>query len=238
MDGFLLVNKPIGKSSFWPIKVLRRITGVARIGHAGTLDPFATGLLVIGVGRGATRLLGTLTGHDKEYVAEAVFGATADTQDVTGTITPFPNAAVPSEAEVRAALAAMVGPQQQLPPMFSAKQINGQRLYDLARAGQVVERQPRTIVVHEVELLAYAYPHLKFRVACGAGTYVRTLAYDLGEKLGCGAYLEGLRRTRSGDFRIEDALPLDDFNKENWESRLIPVESLPNREIDITDEQT
>jgi tRNA pseudouridine55 synthase len=237
MEGFLLVDKPLGKSSFWPIRVLRRITGVARIGHAGTLDPFATGLLVIGVGRTATRLLGTLTGHDKEYVAEAVFGATTDTQDVTGIVMPFPNVIEPDETTVRAALAAMVGPQQQLPPMYSAKQINGQRLYDLARAGQVVERQPRTIVVHEIEMLAYVYPRLKFRVACGAGTYVRTLAHDLGERLGCGAYLEGLRRTRSGDFRIEDALPLDDFTKENWENRIIPVASLPKNEIDISGPQ-
>lgn len=226
MDGFLLVDKPLGKSSFWPIKVLRRVTGVARIGHAGTLDPFATGLLVIGVGRTATRLLGTLTGHDKEYVADAVFGASSDTQDVTGTVTPFPDAARPTEAEVRAALAAMVGEQYQLPPMFSAKQINGVRLYDLARAGQVVERQPRLITVHEVELLSYEYPRLIFRVSCGAGTYVRTLAHDLGERLGCGAYLDGLRRTRSGSFTVAAAWPLDAFTKENWEERLIAVEDV------------
>ena len=226
MDGFLLVDKPLGKSSFWPIKVLRRITGVARIGHAGTLDPFATGLLVIGVGRTATRLLGTLTGHDKEYIADAVFGATSDTQDVTGTVVPFPNATRPSEADVRAALEALVGEHYQLPPMFSAKQINGVRLYDLARAGQVVERQPRLIKIHEIELLSYEYPRLIFRVSCGAGTYVRTLAYDLGEKLGCGAYLDGLRRTRSGNFTVPAAWPLDDFTKENWGSRLIPVEEV------------
>ena len=118
--------------------------------------------------------------------------------------------------------------------MFSAKQIDGQRLYDLARAGVTVERQPRTIVVHEAELLAYTYPRLKFRVSCGAGTYVRTLAHDLGVKLGCGAYLENLRRTRSGNFTVEAALPLDAFTPDNWQSRLIAVEDVIGSQLDVS----
>ena len=226
MPGFILLDKPAGRSSHWFVSLLRRVTGVRRIGHAGTLDPFATGLLVMGVGREATRLLGGLTKGDKEYVAVALLGATSDTQDLTGVVTPTPDAKIPTEAEVRAAATKFVGPQLQTPPMYSAKKIGGQKLYDLARAGQTVEREPRAVTVHELEILDYSPPRLTFRTRVTAGTYIRTIAHDLGQALGCGAYLEELRRTAAGPFRVEDAVRPEELTPENWQEKLIPPEDV------------
>jgi tRNA pseudouridine55 synthase len=233
MPGFLLIDKPVGWTSFDVVAKLRRITGEKRIGHAGTLDPFATGLLVVGVGREATRELGKLMGHEKEYAATARLGATSDTQDLTGTIVETPvyaeiaagraNVPIPTREQIEAALENFRGEISQIPPMYSAKKIGGQKLYDLARAGQIVEREPRRVTIREFELLDYAWPELKFRVTCSAGTYVRTLAHDLGQALGCGAYLTELRRARSGDFRVEDAQKIENLTPGNWRDRLIPV---------------
>lgn len=220
MHGFLLIDKPAGMTSHDVIDRLRRITGERRIGHAGTLDPFATGLLVVGVRREATRELGALTGHDKEYLATAKFGATSDTQDRTGRVTPVDGARLPTEAEVRAALEKFRGEIEQIPPMYSAKKIGGQKLYQLARRGQEIERPPVKIRIHELELTAFAPDQISFRVRCSAGTYVRALAHDLGQALGCGAYLEELRRVASGDFRIAEAAKLADLTPQNWQEKL------------------
>lgn len=227
MDGFLLIDKPAGITSFGVIARLRRITGVRRMGHAGTLDPFATGLLIVGVGRGATKRLGESLGKDKTYEAVAVLGATSTTQDKDGEISPLVTgtdasaaAALPTEEQIRAALPRFTGTLQQMPPMFSAKKIAGRRLYELAREGVEVERKPNEITVHEFALLAYQPPRATLRARVSKGTYIRTLAHDLGRALGCGAYLEELRRTASGDLRVEDAVKLDDVTPENWQTLL------------------
>ncbi|HTM69219.1 MAG TPA: tRNA pseudouridine(55) synthase TruB [Candidatus Binatia bacterium] len=231
MDGFLLIDKPEGITSHDVVDRLRRLTGVRRIGHAGTLDPFATGLLVVGVGRGATKRLSEIMGSEKTYEADAVLGAVTATQDRTGEIVEVEGRESrvergwPSEAEVRAAMEKFLGPQKQVPPMFSAKKIGGKKLYELARKGEEVVRQPADIVVHAFDLLSYDPPKLAFRVRCSSGTYVRTLAHDLGAALGTGGYLAELRRTAIGSFRVEDAARLEDLTPANWEERLFQLPS-------------
>jgi tRNA pseudouridine55 synthase len=217
--GFLLIDKPAGITSHDVVDRVRRITGIRKVGHGGTLDPFATGLLVVAVSRGATKELGNIIGKDKEYEAVAVLGAVSDTQDKDGKIEET-GGAMPDEAALRAAMEKFTGAIKQVPPMYSAKKVDGKKLYELARAGEVIERAPVDITVHELELLSLDLPRAKFRARCSSGTYIRTLAYDIGQKLGCGAYLEELRRTAIGDWRIENAIPLDDLTKENWTSHL------------------
>jgi len=221
MPGFLLIDKPAGITSHDVVDRIRRITGIRTVGHGGTLDPFATGLLLVGVGREATKLLGEIVGVDKSYVGTLVFGATTDTQDGTGRMTPTVDWKVPTGAEVLAAVRKFVGPQKQIPPMYSAKKIGGQKLYDLARAGKTVERAPCDIVIHGIDPVTYVPPRFSFGVRCTAGTYIRTLAHDIGQVLGCGAYLESLRRTAIGYYSIRDAVKLDELAK-TWEKHLIP----------------
>ena len=227
-SGFLLIDKPPGLTSHDVVARLRRITGLRKIGHAGTLDPFATGLLVVGIGREATKRLGEMSGKYKTYEAVAVLGASSDTQDLTGKIVPTLTADgqpvhLPKETAVREAAAGFLGPIDQIPPMYSAKKINGQKLYDLARAGQVVERKPVQVTIHELEITGYGQvpPRLSFRTTVSAGTYIRTLAHDIGQKLGCGAYLETLRRTKSGEYEIEDAVRLEELTRDNWQNYIL-----------------
>jgi tRNA pseudouridine55 synthase len=219
--GFLLIDKPAGITSHDVVDRVRRITGVRRVGHAGTLDPFATGLLIVGVGREATRELGSFLGCDKEYVATMRLGAVSDTQDLDGTITETPDAPLPSEAALRETMAKFTGPILQIPPMYSAKKIGGKKLYELARAGETIERQPNEITILNLELLSFEPPHATFRALCSSGTYVRTLAHDIGQTLGCGAYLTALRRTKIGDLSVKDAIPLADLTAENWMAKLL-----------------
>lgn len=234
MDGFLLIDKPEGITSHDAVDRLRRITGIRRIGHAGTLDPFATGLLIVGVGRGATKRLSEIMGKEKTYEATAVLGATSVTQDRTGTLTEWSSGQVvkndggnrpewPTETAVREAMAGFLGPQKQVPPMYSAKKIAGKKLYELARAGLEVERKPADITIYALELLRYSPPMMSFSVRCSAGTYVRTLAHDLGHALGTGAYLEALRRTAIGEFRVENAAALAGLTPENWQKALFAL---------------
>ncbi len=234
MDGFLLIDKPEGITSHDVVDRLRRITGIRRIGHAGTLDPFATGLLIVGVGRGATKRLGEIMGKDKTYEAVAILGGTSDTQDRTGTLTKWRSGEVagdergeepewPTETAVREALARFTGTQLQTPPMYSAKKIGGKKLYELAREGKEVERKPVEITVHALELTGYAPPSLAFRVRCSSGTYVRTLAHDIGGALDTGAYLSSLRRTAIGDFRVENASKLDVLTPQDWQRSLVAI---------------
>lgn len=223
MEGFLLIDKPEGITSFGVIARLRRVTGVRRIGHAGTLDPFATGLLVVGVGRSCTKRLGEVVGKEKVYEAVAVLGATSDTQDKTGAIEPVLTAGTPTEDDVRTAMARFNGTIAQIPPMYSAKKVAGKKLYELARKGEEIERRPVDVTIHELTLTDYAHPRLAFRVRCSAGTYVRTLAHDIGATLGTGAYLESLRRTAIGDFLVENAAKLDAVTSENWREKLFAL---------------
>ncbi|HWS98768.1 MAG TPA: tRNA pseudouridine(55) synthase TruB [Pyrinomonadaceae bacterium] len=231
MDGVLIVDKPAGLTSHDVVARVRRILKERRVGHTGTLDPFATGVLVVLVGR-ATRLAQFLSGAVKEYEAVVRFGYATDTGDPTGARLPAPEAQNEGggrvhtwgDAEVLAALASLRGEIEQVPPMYSAKKIAGQKLYELARRGQEVERQAVRVTVHELsaerrggELLRQnedGTQDLSVRVRCSAGTYVRTLAESIGERLGSPAHLAALRRTRAGDFGVEDALGLDDLKTE------------------------
>ena len=219
-SGFLLVDKPAGITSHDVIDALRKVTGIRKIGHAGTLDPFATGLLVVGIGREATRLLSTMMAKDKEYEAQAMLGATSDTQDLKGEIVETPDVIMPSPEQVHEALALFRGDIMQTPPMYSAKKIKGKKLYELARKGEEVERVPVAITIHELELLNFSPPLMTIRVKCGKGTYIRTLAHDIGQKLGTGAYLKTLRRTAIGTFKVNKATPLKEITPENWQEKL------------------
>lgn len=202
--GILLVNKPAGKSSFALVAALRKITGVAKIGHAGTLDPFATGLMVMLIGKEFTRQSDSFLTNDKEYLTTIRFGIETDTYDPEGIIT-FTSDIVPTLSEVTIALQSQTGSIHQTPPMYSAKKVKGKKLYELARKGITIERVPSLVHI-EPTLLSYEYPFLKLAVRCSKGTYIRSIAHDLGKILGCGALLTELHRTRSGSFNIEDAI--------------------------------
>ncbi len=225
MEGVLLVDKPRGLTSHDVVYRLRRKLQLKKIGHAGTLDPMATGLLIMLVGK-ATRISQYLMSVDKVYEGEATLGVVTDSSDAEGEVMetrPVPELA---EAAVRAAMQTFLGDQYQIPPMHSAIKIGGVPLYKLARRGEEVEREPRFIRVAAFDLLAFTPPRLTFRLACSKGTYVRTVAADLGQKLGCGAHLSALRRTGSGKFTIGQCLPLDQIEAlplPEIERRLIPV---------------
>lgn len=223
MVGALIIDKPEGITSHDVVARVRRATGTRRVGHAGTLDPFATGVLVCCIGR-ATRLVRFLVGLEKEYIATVRLGFATDTQDRTGQqITPLRTSDQLSLEELRGVLDQFIGPQLQTPPMYSAKKVAGERLYRAARAGREVERGPVSIVVHTIKLLADAGTALEgnadgtrdfwMQVRCSSGTYVRTLAHDIGERLGFGAHLAGLRRTEVGHFRLAEAVTLEELEK-------------------------
>ena len=209
-DGFLLVDKPGGWTSHDVVARCRRLLGERRLGHAGTLDPMATGLLVLGLGR-ATRLLRFVQHLPKVYRAVAVLGVATDTLDADGTVLsrrPMPV----SEDEVRRAATRFVGTIAQVPPMVSARRVEGRRLYDLAREGKEVEREARTVEVQAFDLVDFApsdYPEATFRIRCSSGTYVRTLADDLARALGGRAHLIALRRMSNGSLRVEQAHTLE-----------------------------
>ena len=228
MDGVLIIDKPAGPTSHDVVARVRRILRERRVGHTGTLDPFATGVLVVLVGR-ATRLAQFLSGAVKEYEAVVRFGYATDTGDLTGARLPLTEAQNEgrvrvhtwSDAEVEAALAGLRGEIEQTPPMYSAKKIEGRKLYELARQGVEVERRAVRVTIHELSALRSGGALLRknedgtvdlsIRVRCSAGTYVRTLAESIGERLGAPAHLAALRRTRAGEFRIEDATGLDEL---------------------------
>ena len=207
LDGILLIDKPIDWTSFDVIRYLRGQFHIAKIGHAGTLDPNATGLLVVLLGK-ATSYFQTFMGQVKTYEGSIKLGEESTTYDSEGDLTPYgPTEGLTKEA-IQGAMDEFLGDQYQMPPMFSAKKIHGVPLYKLARKGKEVERKPSFITIHRFQCLDLANDELTFSVQCSKGTYVRTLAFDLGRKLGCGAYLKSLRRTKSGAFSIDQAVPL------------------------------
>lgn len=205
LNGLLLVEKAAGSTSFHLVSLLRRITGIEKIGHAGTLDPFATGVMVMLIGREYTQKSDLFLTSDKEYRATLTLGIATDTYDLDGRVTTRSDIQ-PTETQVKEALQAFQGKILQTPPMFSAKKVQGKKLYDLARKGITVERRPVEVEL-KTTLLSYNYPYLEIEVACSKGTYIRSIAHELGEKLGCGAHLSSLSRTRSGSFRLADCIP-------------------------------
>ena len=223
-DGILIIDKPTGWTSMDVCAKLRGILREKRIGHAGTLDPMATGVLPVFVGR-ATKAVQFAENGRKEYHAVLKLGTVTDTQDTTGTVLETHPVTVGAD-EVRAALEHFTGELLQLPPMYSALKVNGQKLYDLARQGKTVERKPRAITVYELELLEQSAPdEFTLRVVCSKGTYIRTLCHDLGQALGCGGCMAALRRTEASNFRIDEAVTLEDVQREG-EALLRPTDSL------------
>ena len=225
MEGVLLVDKPKGLTSHDVVYHLRRKLQIKKIGHAGTLDPMATGLLVMLIGK-ATRISQYLISVDKVYEAEATLGVVTDSQDAEGEVMETRPVPELTEAQVREVMKSFLGDQYQTPPMHSAIKLNGVPLYKMARKGEEVEREPRFIRIASMELTSFALPKVAFTVHCTKGTYVRTIAHDLGHKLGCGAHLSALRRTGSGKFTIAQCLPLEQIEALSLpeiEKRLIPV---------------
>jgi tRNA pseudouridine55 synthase len=209
LHGLLVLDKPAGITSR---DAVNRAQGWfprgTRLGHTGTLDPLATGVLVLCAGN-ATRLAEYVQRMPKTYRAGIVLGARSDTDDADGTITAAPAVTPPTPAQVGEWLDTFLGTIDQVPPAFSAAKMTGRRAYDLARRGQKVSLSPRQVTVHAIDVLRYDFPLLELQVRCGKGTYIRSLARDLGERLGCGGYIQGLRRTRVGDFDAAGAVPLD-----------------------------
>ncbi len=217
-SGYIYIHKPAGISSFKVIMALRKKTGIKKIGHAGTLDPFATGLLICAIGREATRTLDAYLKKDKTYRATVRFGMTSSTGDPEGEIQVVNEATLPTREDVHEALGHFVGTISQTPPQYSAIHINGVRAYDLARQGISVDMPSREVVVHGVTLLSYEYPFADIEWHVGSGTYIRTLAQDLGKRLGVGAYLVALCRTDIDGISLNQAVTLEDITPENWET--------------------
>jgi tRNA pseudouridine55 synthase len=206
--GVLLVDKPAGPTSHDVVDAVRRALGTRRVGHFGTLDPFATGLLVCGVGP-ATRLAPFCAAHDKTYAATFRLGWTSTTDDLEGELSERPDSPVPDRERIEAACRVWTGKVDQTPPAYSAKHVAGQRAHALARRGRTVLLEPVPVEIHSITIERYRYPDLDLTVDCGPGTYVRSLARDVGETLGTGAYCAALRRLRSGPFLVGRAVPLD-----------------------------
>ena len=227
LDGMIIVKKEAGFTSNDVVAKMRGICGQRKVGHTGTLDPDATGVLPVCLGTG-TKLCDMLADRDKEYVTELLLGVTTDTQDISGTVLSEREVNA-SEEEVRAAIQSFVGAYDQVPPMYSALKVNGKKLYELAREGKEVERKARRVTILEIEILEMKLPVIKMRVSCTKGTYIRTLCHDVGEKLGCGGTMKSLVRTRVGHFVIEQARTLGELqalkDAGNLEDALIPTES-------------
>ncbi|HMF11831.1 MAG TPA: tRNA pseudouridine(55) synthase TruB, partial [Gemmataceae bacterium] len=222
VHGLLVIDKPRGMTSRYAVdRVQRWFPRGTKIGHTGTLDPLATGVLVVCIGA-ATRLTEYLQDMTKTYRARILLGSRSNTDDVDGTITPSANATPPDRAAVESCLSSFVGFIEQTPPSFSAAKVAGRRAYELARRGEEVALRPRRVHVGRIDVFGYQYPHLEIEVRCGKGTYIRSLARDLGERLGCGGLIETLRRTRVGWFTVENALALDS-TAETALARLLPL---------------
>ena len=228
LDGFLNVYKEQGYTSFDVVAKLRGILKQKKIGHTGTLDPMAEGVLLVCLGQ-ATKLSEMLIDKDKTYRCVMLLGKTTDTEDVTGKVLTE-TADIPDEASVIEAVNSFIGTYGQIPPMYSAIKVNGKKLYELARKGREVERKPRSITIHELELLEGEGTEFTLRVRCSKGTYVRTLCHDIGQSLGCGGCMSSLRRTRAGRFTLEQAVTMEQilaFAQEHDPAELLmPVDAL------------
>lgn len=244
---FLLIDKPKGITSHDVIYRLRKITGIKKIGHAGTLDPNATGLLIVGIGRESTKKLGSLTKDTcKEYIADIVLGEERDTHDSEGIVTKssklnnkknmeilrLPMVAlddnvggeiVPTLSNVKSVLKLFTGEIEQVPPKHSAIKIKGKKAYELARKGKEVKLKPRKVTIHSIEVLEYKYPFLKIKTSVSSGTYIRALARDIGRELGTYGYLGELRRTAISKYAIDKSLKLDDLNTDDWKKYTIEI---------------
>jgi len=229
IDGILNILKPPGKTSFQVVSSVRRLSGEKRVGHAGTLDPEATGVLVLCLGQG-TRIIEFLANANKTYRAEIELGIATDTYDASGKITWQGDPSFVTREEVKQVLNSFHGAIEQTPPMYSAIKYKGKRLYQLARAGIEVPRRPRTVEFFRLELLEWRLPVITIEVECSAGTYIRSLAQDMGQIIGCGAHLKKLVRLKSEPFHIAEAIPLtsfeEAFHQGNWQHLLYSIDEV------------
>ena len=207
-DGIIIVNKPDGITSHDVVSIVRRKLKMRRVGHAGTLDPLATGVLIILLGK-STKLFDEFSSFDKAYDATLMLGVTTDTADIQGKILDKVSCAQITKEKVEEAFQRFVGDIEQMPPMVSAVKINGKRLYKLARKGIEVRREPRKVRIHELKLLDFCLPEVKFYVECSKGTYIRKLAEDVGRVLGCGGCISKINKTKIGPFRIEESVDIE-----------------------------
>lgn len=239
MNGIVIVDKPQGWTSQDVTARLRRVFNTRRIGHGGTLDPMATGVLPVFVGR-ATRGVEFFEHAEKTYETVLRLGLTTDTEDITGTVLTESGVTV-TEADILAVLPQFRGEILQVPPMYSALKVNGQKLCDLARKGKEVERQPRPITIHELEFLGFGENCVRLRVRCSKGTYIRTLCKDIGEALGCGGCMAQLRRVQAGEYTAEESVPLQTLlETDTPEAFLRPVETMFRNypQVTLTEKQT
>jgi tRNA pseudouridine55 synthase len=240
VDGIIVVEKPSGMTSHDVIAIVRKRLGERRVGHAGTLDPDATGVLVLGVGR-ATRLLRFIEIHEKEYEAEVTFGAETSTQDASGDVLAEADASALTREDVERASAGLVGDISQIPPMVSAVKVGGERLYRKALRGEEVERTPRRVVVHAIDVESFApgkRASARVRVRCSRGTYVRTLAHDLGRTLGVGGHIATLRRVRVGPFGADGAVPPTEVTGTDLRPLMDAVQGYPRRDVSAEEATT
>ncbi|AEV69025.1 tRNA pseudouridine(55) synthase TruB [Acetivibrio clariflavus] len=239
MDGILNILKPPGMTSFDVVAYLRRLLKEKKIGHTGTLDPGAVGVLPVCIGK-ATKTIEYLTDKDKEYRAELTLGISTDTQDSYGNVLKKCDVNIEKE-EIYKAIMSFVGEYNQIPPMYSAVKVEGKKLYELARDGITIERAPRKVAIHSIDIVNIKDNRVIFDVVCSKGTYIRTLCSDIGEKLGCGGHMSFLVRTRSGSFKLSDSLTLEEiyeFSKDNSiEDKLLPIEKVFDdlERIDLSD---
>jgi tRNA pseudouridine55 synthase len=226
-SGALLVDKEPDWTSHDVVKFIRRF-GFKKVGHCGTLDPFATGLLIIVIGK-ATKLSNLLSGHDKDYLGTLTLGVTTDSQDRTGAVIAEADWSTVTEDELRNVMDTFKGDIEQVPPMVSAIKRGGKKLYELARQGIEIHRDPRPITIHEMSVLTVDLPDATFRVKCSKGTYVRTLSNDIGDKLGCGGHLKDLRRLGSGPFSVDGAVSMEtlkQWSREDVVNHMIPIDKI------------
>lgn len=231
-SGILLVDKPVGISSQGAVSRIRWKTKIKKVGHAGTLDPLANGLLVVLLGK-ATKSSSVFMGHDKVYQAEITFGVTTSTDDAEGEILEQKDASSLSEQSILEACQHFEGEQLQMPPRFCARKINGVPMYKLAVKGKSFERKPALICIQKIKILEWKFPVATLEIHCSKGTYIRSLARDLGEFLKCGAFLSGLRRLQSGNFKISQALSLEEImnlDEEGLVKKILPIEGEYNRD--------
>jgi tRNA pseudouridine55 synthase len=219
-SGLLLINKKEGPTSHDIINQLRKITNIKKIGHAGTLDPFATGLLIIAISRKTTKKISSLVKLDKKYIAEIKLGIETDSYDKTGkTIKKYKGEKI-KKKKIKENLKIIEKQEYQTPPMYSAKKIKGKKLYELARKGIEIDRPPQKIQIYHIKFKKYHWPKLKIEIHCSSGTYIRSIAHDLGKKLKCGAHLNKLKRTQIGNYHLKKAIEIKKLNKNNWNKYL------------------
>ena len=232
MNGILNVFKPTGITSFDVVRLIRKISNVKKVGHAGTLDPEASGVLPVCIGK-ATKAIDYIMGDFKIYETELKLGVITDTYDREGKI--LKETEVNSSVEeITLAINSFIGKIKQVPPMYSALKVNGKKLYELARAGIEIERAPRPIVIYEIDITDIKIPYIKFRVKCSKGTYIRSLCYDIGEKLKCGGMMWNLQRTATGQFHIDNAINVNELNEENINKYIMPIETIFSANTKVT----